>query len=195
MNKINNNIPRATFQTKIHQRENIELLRHRVNLLDGKDKLLMLMYLDNGNSFRQIARLLGVCEATIGRRIHKLIKHLTGQPFQTYRQYRKRLNREQKDIAKDYFLIGLSIQQIASKRKCSYYRVRTKLKEIQAIIKANEKPDLSNAHSIICQKKRIEVKNGNIQYFKKLYVAGNNNRQGRIGLQDVRLNSRKTSRK
>ncbi|MHC4266422.1 MAG: hypothetical protein ACYSUK_10890 [Planctomycetota bacterium] len=36
--------------------ERINLLRSRVEMLKGKDKALLKMYLDNGNTFRQIAQ-------------------------------------------------------------------------------------------------------------------------------------------
>ncbi len=138
MKRLNSNIPQERLQSKNHHREDIDLLRCRISLLDGKDKLLMSMYLDNGNSFRQISKLLGVCQPTISRRIHRLTNHLTGQPFQIYRRYRKKFNEGQKDFARDYFLMGLSMRQIAAKRRCSYYRVRNILEEIQKIININK---------------------------------------------------------
>jgi len=195
---INYNIPQESTHKTRHQRENIELLRRRLNLLDGKDKLLMLMYFENGNSCYRIAKLLGVCEATITRRIHKLTKHLTGQPYQTYRKYRKRLKPEQINIARDHFLMALSIKQIATKRKCSIYRVRNTLREIRAIFKAdspNIRPVIRKINSFPQsnkpQHKRKEVKNGNIQHFKKFSMAGKNHRSCSISLQNVRPYHRK----
>ena len=55
-----------------NRRGRIELLLERVGLLDGQDRVLMTMYLENGNSCRQLAKLAGVNEANIGRRIQKL---------------------------------------------------------------------------------------------------------------------------
>src|SRR4030042_994177 len=138
MNKINTNIPHEMFLTKNQHRADIDLLRRRICLLDGKDKLIMSMYLDNGNSFRQISRLLGVCEATISRKIHRLTRHLTGQQFQIYRKNLEKFNERQKDIARDYFLMGLSMRQIASKRQCSYYRTQKTRAQIQHLIKKND---------------------------------------------------------
>jgi len=145
MKTINSNIPQEILQSKNQQLENIDLLRHRKELLDGQDNLLMSMYLDNGNSFRQISRLLGVCEATISRRIHRLTKHLTGEPFYIYRQYRKKLTKRQKEFARDYFLMGLSMRQISKKRRCSYYQVRNTMTQIHHLIESEGK--YSPSHS------------------------------------------------
>ncbi|MHC4572498.1 MAG: hypothetical protein ACYS0C_10545, partial [Planctomycetota bacterium] len=60
MKKIYLNIPESISTAKNAYRDRIDLLRSRVSLLAGKDKLLMTMYLENGNSFRQMARLTGV---------------------------------------------------------------------------------------------------------------------------------------
>ena len=96
MNTLNNYISKELLVSNTQHLEMIDLLRHRKDLLDGQDKVFMTMYLENGNSFRQISRLLGVSEATISRRIQKLTKHLTGESFYIYRQYRKKLNKRQK---------------------------------------------------------------------------------------------------
>ena len=45
--------------------DRIDLLRARVDILTGRDKALMTMYLENGNTFRQMARIAGVNETTI----------------------------------------------------------------------------------------------------------------------------------
>jgi len=96
------------------------------------------MYLDNGNSFRQISRLLGVSESTISRRIQKLTKHLTGESFYIYRQYRKKLNIRQKQFARDYFLTGLSLRHIAKKHKCGFLTVKNTMKKILDLIDAEK---------------------------------------------------------
>ena len=140
MNRIKNFLNIENALPEAECRDNVELLRRRICLLDGKDRMLMSMYFQNGSSCYQIARLLGVCDATITRRIRKLTEHLIGEPFQRYRQFRKQFDSLHKDIARDHFLMALSIQQIAEKRNYSFYKVRTALKEIKSIIKSNPKP-------------------------------------------------------
>ncbi len=138
MNTLNNYISKELLVSNTQHLEMIDLLRHRKDLLDGQDKVFMTMYLENGNSFRQISRLLGVSEATISRRIQKLTKHLTGESFYIYRQYRKKLNKRQKQFARDYFLTGLSLRQIAKKHQCGFLRVKNTMKKIFDLIDAEK---------------------------------------------------------
>lgn len=139
MKQIHKNISHKQSEIKNNYRDRIDLLANRVGLLTGKDKLLMTMYLENGNSFRQMARLAGVNEAHIARRIHKIIKRLLDGEYITCLRNRDQFSATEMNIAKDYFLLGLSIRRIATKRHFSYYRVRETLKKIQRIIKIKKK--------------------------------------------------------
>ena len=134
MKKIHKNIPQSSIKTRTEYRDRIDLLRSRVSLLTGKDKVLMTMYLENGNSFRQMARLVGVNEASIARRIHKVTKRLMNGEYITCLRNRDKFSKNELDIAKDYFLAGLSMKKIAEKRDSTYYRVRKTLKKIQGLI-------------------------------------------------------------
>ncbi len=127
-----------TSKVKNEYRDRIDLLRSRVNLLTGKDKLLMTMYLENGNSFRQMARLAGTNEASIARRIHKVTKRLIDGEYITCLRSRDKFTEIEMAIAKDYFLLGLSIRKIAGKRHRTYYRVRETLKKIQRLVRTVE---------------------------------------------------------
>ena len=138
MHKLNNNISEELLISHTHHLENKDLLRHRKDLLNGQDKVFMTMYLENGNSFRQISRLLGVSEATISRRIQKLTKHLTGESFYIYRQYRKKMDKKQKQFARDYFLTGLSLRQIAKKHRCGFLTVKNTMEKILDLIDAEK---------------------------------------------------------
>ncbi len=134
MKKIHVNISQKTLEAQNRHRDENNLLQSRLNLLDGKDKVLMSMYLENGNSFRQIARLTGISEARIARRIHGLIKRLIDGQFIVCLRNRDKFTPEQLAIAKDYFLIGLSISKIATKRHWSCYHVRRTIKKIQNVL-------------------------------------------------------------
>ncbi len=135
MKKIHANISEAAKEAKRGYRDRIDLLRSRVNLLTGKDKLLMTMYLENGNSFRQMARLAGVNEANVARRIHRVTKRLIDGEYITCLRNRDKFTQTEMSIAKDYFLGGLSMRKIAIKRHHSYYQIRQTLKKIQDLIK------------------------------------------------------------
>jgi predicted DNA-binding protein YlxM (UPF0122 family) len=134
METIHSNISEGTLKTKNEYRDRIDLLRSRVNLLTGQDKLLMTMYLENGNSFRQMARLAGVNETNIARRIHKVTKRLIDGEYITCLRNRDKLTDAELAIAKSYFLTGLSIKKIAAKKHTTYYRIRETLKKIQRIV-------------------------------------------------------------
>ena len=135
MEKIHKNISQEQAKAKETYRDKIELLRSRANLLTGKDKLLMTMYLENCNSFRQMARLAGVNETNIARRIHKITKRLIDGEYITCLRNRDKFTETEMAIAKDYFLLGLSIRKIAGKRHRTYYGVRETLKKIQRLVK------------------------------------------------------------
>jgi len=51
MKKIHTNISQKTLEAKNQYRDEIDLLRGRLNLLNGKDKVLMTMYLETAIAF------------------------------------------------------------------------------------------------------------------------------------------------
>ena len=134
MKRVHENIDGRTSNAVDRHRGGIELLRSRLNLLVGTDKLLMTMYIEHGNSIRQIARIRGASEASVARRIRAITNRLADGPYIDCLRNRDKLTRRQLVIAKDYFLMGLSIRRIASKRRWSYYRVREALNKIRSIV-------------------------------------------------------------
>lgn len=135
MKKIHTNISQNTREAKNRYRDEIELLRARLNLLNGKDKVMMTMYLENGNSFRQIAQLTGISDTSIARRINGLTKRLIDGQYIVCLRNREKFTSEQMTVAKDYFLTGLSMREIAVKQHRSFYHVRKVLKRVQSILK------------------------------------------------------------
>jgi len=131
MRKIHQNISTEALEARTELRERIELLRSRVGLLSGTDKLLMTMYFENGNSFRQIALLSGVSEASISRRVKKLTRRLLDGEYIICLRNCDSFSGMEMGVAKDYFLKGLSIKRIALKRGWTYYRVHKTVKGIQ----------------------------------------------------------------
>ncbi|MBA7675103.1 hypothetical protein ES703_83332 [subsurface metagenome] len=127
-------ISERTLKAQNEYRDRIDLLRSRVSLLSGKDKLLMTMYLENSNSFRQMARLAGVNESSIARQINRVTKRLLDGEYITCLRNHDKFSKREMGVAKDYFLLGLSMKKIAGKRRCSYYRVRKTLKKIQRLV-------------------------------------------------------------
>jgi len=134
MEGIHENISMGAARERNEYRNRIDLLRRRVSLLAGEDRLLMTMYLENGNSFRQMARLAGVSESSIGRRVRKIAKRLTNGAYITCLRNRDKFTGGEMATARDYFLQGLSIKKIATKRYLTYYRVQETLKKIKRLI-------------------------------------------------------------
>jgi predicted DNA-binding protein YlxM (UPF0122 family) len=134
MQKVHANISYDEAARKGEYRDRIEVLKNRVSLLAGKDKVLMTMYLENGNSFYQMAQLAGVSESTIARRIHKLTRRLIDGKYMVCLRNREKFTKREMDIATDYFLKGLSMKKIATKRRWSYYRVYESMKKIQGFV-------------------------------------------------------------
>jgi len=137
MKAVHDNIARQVGENRKAVRNRIELLRARAGLLVGRDRVLMEMYLDKGNTFRQMATLAGVSEASIARRIHKITKRLMDGAYITCLRNRDLLTPEQLSIARDCLLLGLSQRATARKRQCSVYRVRKTLKRIEKIVKVD----------------------------------------------------------
>ena len=134
MEGIHENISMGAARERNEYRNRIDLLRRRVSLLAGEDRLLMTMYLENGNSFRQMARLAGVNETTIAKRIYKITKRLVGGGYITCLRNRDKFTSDEMATARDYFLQGLSIKKMAERRDLTYYRVRKTLKKIERVI-------------------------------------------------------------
>ena len=128
-------IPKINRRSKRQDdyQDRIDVLRSRVNLLEGKDRALMKMYLDNGETFAQMARLAGVNEATISKRIYKLTRRLLDGQYISILRNRNFFTKLDLKIAKDYFIRGLSMKKIKQKHKISFYRVRNTMKQIQEL--------------------------------------------------------------
>lgn len=119
------------------EREALDLLRSRVELLDGKDKVLVTMYLENGASFRQLAKLTGISETTVARRIRRLTNRLIDGAYIACLRNRDMLNEMEMAVAKDYFLYGLSMRKIALSRRCSVYGIFKTLVWIKRLLAAD----------------------------------------------------------
>ena len=134
MKQIHAKMSENSLRARINYRDRIDLLRSRVSLLTGKDKLLMTMCLEHGNSFRQLAQLTGVTNGCISRRVQKITRRLMDGEYIACLRNRDKFTKAELDIAKDYFLIGLSIKKITEKRCYTYYAIRKAIKKIQALV-------------------------------------------------------------
>ena len=136
MKEIHANIAETTVEARNKCRDRIDLLRSRIHLLAGRDRLLMTMYLERGNSIRQLARLTGVNDTIIARRMRRLAKRLLDGEYIACLRNRDKFTKVEMAIAKDYFLTGLSIKTIATEHHLTYYRTRETIRRIQRVIAA-----------------------------------------------------------
>ena len=141
MKKIHKNVSQKNHENKKNNRAQIELLRSRLSLLDGKDKFLITLYLENGYSIFKISQVTDLCQTSIARRINRLIKRLLEGKYITCLQNREKFSRYQMAIAKDYFLTGLSMREITIKRRRSFYHVRETILKIKSILNECECTD------------------------------------------------------
>jgi predicted DNA-binding protein YlxM (UPF0122 family) len=112
-----------------------DLLQSRIDLLTGKDKVLMKMYLEKGANFSQLAQLAGASEAAVARRIRKLSEGLVNGLYIACLRNKDKFTAIELAVAKDYFLAGLSMRKIAENMQCTYYRIRKTIKRIKHILK------------------------------------------------------------
>jgi predicted DNA-binding protein YlxM (UPF0122 family) len=111
----------------------IDLLRCRVGLLTGKDRAMMEMYLDGSRTLSQMARLAGVNEANIARHIYKIVRRLLDGQYITCLRNRDKFTREQIEMARDYFVDGLPMIEIADRHEITYYAVKKTMHKIQRL--------------------------------------------------------------
>jgi len=140
MKRIHSNISEGQAVGELRQ-GGFDLVRQRIGLLDGKDKILMSMYYIDGCNFRRIAMLLGVNECSVARRIRKITTRLLAGQYIRCLRNQQFFNSADLQIAKDYYVGGWTIRQIAAERVCSLYEVRRTIERIEAILGVVEKAD------------------------------------------------------
>ncbi len=118
---------------KVNRGGRIDLLRCRVGLLTGKDRAMMQMYLNGSGTIGQMARLAGVNEANIARRIHKIVRRLLDGQYITCLRSRDKFSDEELEISRDYFVDGLPMIEIADRHEITYYAVRKAMRKIQQL--------------------------------------------------------------
>jgi hypothetical protein len=106
------------------RREVAEVLRSRLNLLGGEDRVLLKMHLDARSSFDEIAKLTGLNRSSICRRIHRMIGRLYDQTYVRCAAARDRFSAPELRVVRDHFVRGMSLQRICREHSLCYYRVR-----------------------------------------------------------------------
>jgi DNA-binding Lrp family transcriptional regulator len=87
------------------------------------------MYLEHGNSFRQIGRLMGLSPANVGRRVRRIVRRLTDDTYEICLGNHNEFNGRELSLIRDYFVCGLSKTRISRNRAVTLYRVKTTLQK------------------------------------------------------------------
>jgi len=101
----------------------------RADRLDGEDRALAQMYLEHGNSLRQIGQLMGLTPQSVGRRIRRILRRLTDETYEVCLGNREDFNGRELSIVRDHFIGGLSKSCISRNRGLTYYRVDATLRK------------------------------------------------------------------
>lgn len=137
MDNIYENAPFDLAKARNDYRSQIEILKSRIDLLAGEDKVLMTMYLKNGCSCRQMAKLAHISEANMARKIHKIAERLVNSEYITLLKNRSEFSKKELGIARDRFMLGKSMKKIAGKNNTTYYGIRETLRKIQNFLNEN----------------------------------------------------------
>ena len=132
------NTSTSTFKSRIEHRNRVELLRSRVYLLRGRDRLLMTMYLEHGNTMNQMARMSGKNPSTIYRRIRRLVKVLLDGEYIKCLRFRDRFSKTEMVFAREFFLEGISYREISRRHCCSVYKVSKIIMNIREVLEGNK---------------------------------------------------------
>jgi transposase len=113
-------------------REDVEFLRERVWLLSGSDGAIARMHLEHGATYRQIAKVAGVNEVTVARRIRRIVKRLDNWKYVCLAR-EKGMDKFERAVAREYLVRGLGKHEIALRLRCGKERVAKALSRVEAV--------------------------------------------------------------
>jgi len=99
-------------------------LEERLVWLRAADRQLVELYVRHGLGVRQLARVKGLAASTVSRRLRRQIGALLDGRYAAVRGERRRFSGAERQVAYDWFLLGLSVRAIAGKRRLPAGQVR-----------------------------------------------------------------------
>jgi DNA-directed RNA polymerase specialized sigma subunit len=123
---------------RLLERGGIEIIRRRIGILNGKDKELMSLYYIDGLSFHRIASLLGINRISVSRRIRRITCRIMAGQYIRCLRYKQSFNPIQIQIAREHYIRGKTMRQIAQNLGISFHDVRKTIEKIEAITTLNE---------------------------------------------------------
>src|SRR4030042_1983451 len=100
----------------------LEMHSAKINMLDAKQAVLARLFL-GVKSYRAIAEIAGVNEATVARRLKRIANHLSSINLPAGLCQNNPSPAETMEIINDYFINGLSVKIIAEKTGLSHYKI------------------------------------------------------------------------
>jgi len=111
-----------------------DTMLRRVNLLTGHERAMMTLYFEKGTSFRQIAKLAGVDERTVSRRIHAISSRLMDGRYGRCLRNREMFTNHELAIAKEHFVRGKSIRALTKEKRTTYHKMRATVNRIERVL-------------------------------------------------------------
>lgn len=112
--------------------ERIDLLRMRTGLLRAQDRVLLEMVFRGGYRPTHIGRAMGLHPSNVSRRIAKIVRRLAGGEYLSCLRQPERFSEAELAMAREYYLRGRSLNEIAAKLGLSRYGVRRLLAGLEA---------------------------------------------------------------
>lgn len=119
-------------------RDAADRLRPLADRLVGDDRTLLLMYIQAGCSFQQLARLAGKNRSSVGRRIRRIIRRLSDPTYTLCLDDRWGFNDLERAVIRDHFVRGLSFRRICKDHDLCLYRIRVIVEKARQVARSQE---------------------------------------------------------
>ena len=119
-------------------RDAMDQLKPLADLLLGEDKTLVMMYIETGCSFQQLARLTGLNRSSVGRRIRRITRRLSDPTYTLCLGRRRSFSDLEMAVIRDHFIRGLSLIRICRDHDLCYYRARVIVEKARQIARSRE---------------------------------------------------------
>jgi hypothetical protein len=119
-------------------RDTADQLRPLADLLVGDDRTLLMMYIQAGCSFHQLARLSGMNRSSVGRRIRRMIRRLSDPTYTLCLDDRWGFSDLERAVIRDHFIRGLSLKRICREHNLCYYRARVIVEKARQVARSQE---------------------------------------------------------
>ena len=112
-----------------------EKLRLRVDLLEGNERTLLELYLEHNASYYRLAKLMGLSERYVSRKLQRLLRRLESEEYVSIVRHQRLFGPKTLEVAYDRYLLGMSVRSISKKRKLSRYMVSKKIRWLEEWLK------------------------------------------------------------